>query len=119
DLVDHGLQLVAARFVRLTFSDGRVHRLRLGEIAGEHGGMAWARDAGNPLRAETSAPAIAYRTTGLPVSADIDSWTSRGLIKEVHLEHIDTLQVSWRGPDDGHAVRYTLVPAGDSVLLTD
>src|SRR5690606_24663806 len=119
DLIDNGLQLVAARFVRLTFSDGRIQWLRLGELAGNRDTVTWARDAGNPLRAETPAPTIAYRTTGIPVSADIDSWTSPILIQEIHAENLDTLQVTWRHQEDGPAIRYTLARAGDSVLLTD
>ncbi len=117
DLVDNGLQLVAARFVRLGFSDGGSRWLRLGEIP-EQAAVTWARDAGNPLLAETPAPLIAYRTRGLPVSADINSWTSPELISEVYLENIDTLQVSWR--DEGGPVnRYTLVRTGESVVLVE
>src|SRR5690606_33741909 len=63
-------------------------------------------------------PATVYRTTGIPVSADINSWTSPELITEVYLEDIDTLRVRWRD-DAGTTLRYTLARKGDSALLVD
>lgn len=118
DLVDHGLQLFTARFVRLTFADGSSRWLRLGEPAQSRGTIMWARDAGNPLLPETPAPQTAYRTTGIPVSADIKSWTAPDLLPEIYLEEIDTLRAVWRD-DSGRAIRYTLARKGDSTLLLD
>lgn len=118
DLRDRGLQLIGARFVRLTFADGRARWLRIGEPRGRLGAMAWARDAGNPLLEETPLPSVAYTTTGLPVSADINSWTSPEVIPEIHQEKIDTLRVTWRD-ETGAPVRYTLIQKSDSAVLVE
>lgn len=118
DLEDHGLQVITARLVRLTFADGSTRWLRLGESAESRGLITWARDAGNPLLAETPAPAVAYRMHGVPISADINSWTSPEIISEVHLENVDTLRVSWR-EEAGRVHRYTLARAGDSIVLLE
>lgn len=118
DLRAEGLQLEAALFVRLSFTEGRTQWLRLGEAARHAGTVTWARDAGNPLSANIASPKLAYRTTGILISADIDTWTIPVLLPPFPPQSIDTLRVSWQGTSGGR-IRYVLARSGDSVLVQD